>query len=62
MMTKASIKALMKGLEKKADSDLVKVLGNIDEAVSGTSEQDEESARIRLPYVNATPIGTGTWK
>lgn len=64
MMKKSDITALMKDLQKKAhgDVELYEVVEKIDEIISTLDSLEEEEPRIRLPYVNTSTIGTGTWK
>ena len=63
-MTKADIRALVKGLEEKLDqdNDLAEILESIDEISSAVSGLEEDRPVIRVPYVNAIPITSGTWK
>lgn len=62
-MTKATIRALMKGLQKKAQEDgqNLKAFEDTDELTTVLAEVEGNEPRIRLPYVNATPIGSDSW-
>lgn len=63
-MTKADVRALIKGVQKKmsGDKDLAQVLENIEEVSAILVDSEEDAPRIRLPYVNATPLDSGQWK
>ena len=64
MMKKSDIRALVKGLQKRAreDSGVQETVVNIDEITKILAEIEDEEPRIRVPYVNTSAIGTGTWK
>jgi hypothetical protein len=63
-MTKADMKTLIKGLQKKirADGEMTEVLEDIDEITSLLNEIEDEEPHIRVPYVNAISIGGTPWK
>lgn len=64
-MKKNDVATLMQGLKQKAhgNPELVEVVEEIDEIMAALNEiEDGEEPRIRLPYVNTSTIGTGTWK
>jgi hypothetical protein len=63
-MTKSDMRALMKGLQKKALADhaSMEVLESVDEILAVLADLEDEEQRIEVPYVNAMTITTGTWK
>jgi len=63
-MTKSDMRALMKGLQKKAlaDNASIEVLESVDEILAVLADLGDEEQRIEVPYVNAMTITTGTWK
>ena len=63
-MTKSDIRALVKGLEEKLaqDNALSEILENIDEISAAVGSLEDDRPLIRVPYVNAIPVTSGTWK
>ncbi len=63
-MTKTEIKTLIEGIaEKSIDTKEISKILEILEALEAASDDPKESRepRVRLPYVNATPIDEAAW-